>query len=177
MAGNEIDGPVCSTDGSCCGPDSPCCEDYAGPIEYRAAERSDLQSIRELLAQSQLPLEGVDECIENFIVAEASGSIVGSISIERHGNYGLLRSAAVSKPLRGRGIGTELVHRLLGDARVKDLEGVYLLTTTAEEYFSSLGFGKIDRSIVPPELGSSVEFQSACPSSATAMRLVSEMRS
>ena len=45
-----------------------------------------------------------------------------------------------------------------------------LLTETAETWFRRLGFVPIDRTAVPPEVAASVEFQTACSTSAVAMR-------
>jgi len=47
---------------------------------------------------------------------------------------------------------------------------IYLLTTTAEQYFPKFGFERIARSDVPPGVQTSIEFTAACPSSATVMR-------
>jgi amino-acid N-acetyltransferase len=44
------------------------------------------------------------------------------------------------------------------------------LTTTAERYFPKFGFERIERNDVPASVQASVEFTSACPSSAIVMR-------
>ena len=44
------------------------------------------------------------------------------------------------------------------------------LTTTAERFFPKFGFEGIARSDVPPSVQASIEFTSACPSSAMVMR-------
>ena len=54
------------------------------------------------------------------------------------------------------------------DAGARD---VYLLTTTAEDYFPRFGFARTTREAVPPALKSSAEFTSACPESAAVMLL------
>lgn len=171
MAGNEMtDASRCEIDGSCCGPDSPCCEEYSGPVDVRRATTADLQSVHTLLSQSNLPLDGVSDCIERFFVAEAGGTIVGSIGMERHGPFALLRSAAVSQPLQGRGIGSRLVEELIADAERQGVSAMYLLTTTAEGYFPSFGFQQVDREAVPSDLADSPELKGACPASAIVMR-------
>lgn len=143
---------------------------HAGPVDFRRATAADLESVQTLLSQSHLPLDGVSDCIERFFVAEAGGSIVGSIGMERHGSFGLLRSAAVSKPLQGRGIGRRLVEELMADAEREGVSAMYLLTTTAEGYFPSFGFEQIDRADVPSDLADSPELKGACPASAIVMR-------
>ena len=140
-------------------------------VEIRRAKAEDIDKVAELLSAAKLPLAGVSECIERFFVADASGTIVGSVGIEKHGNYGLLRSAAVSEALRGRGVGRRLVDEAIDDARDEGIRALYLLTTTAQDYFPEFGFERIDRELVPPELNASAELQGACPSSATVMRM------
>jgi len=140
-------------------------------VEIRRAKAEDIDKVAELLSAAKLPLAGVSECIERFFVAEASGTIVGSVGIEKHGNYGLLRSAAVSEALRGRGVGRRLVDEAIDDARDEGIRALYLLTTTAQDYFPEFGFERIDRELVPVELNASAELQGACPSSATVMRV------
>ena len=50
------------------------------------------------------------------------------------------------------------------------MPALYLLTTTAERYFPKFGFERIERAEVPLSVQTSIEFTSACPSSATVMR-------
>ena len=50
------------------------------------------------------------------------------------------------------------------------LELCLLLTTTAEKFFPRFGFEQIAREDVPPSVQASVEFTSACPTSAIVMR-------
>ena len=141
-----------------------------GQVDFRRATAADLESVHTLLSQSHLPLDGVSDCIGGFFVAEASGSIVGSIGMERHGSFALLRSAAVSGPFQGRGIGRRLVEELIADAEREGLSAMYLLTTTAEGYFPSFGFERIDREAVPSDLAESPELKGVCPASAIVMR-------
>ena len=140
-------------------------------IAIRRATERDLDQVSDLLSAAKLPLEGVRESFERFFVAEADGKIVGSAGIEKHGDYGLLRSAAVSEALRGRGVGRRLINEAIADARQNRMRALYLLTNTAETYFPEFGFEKIDRATVPQELNESVEFQGVCCSSAAVMRL------
>ena len=139
-------------------------------ITLRQASNKDLGQVSELLSEARLPLDGVSECIDKFIVAEADGSMVGSIGLERYGDYALLRSAAVAESHRGKGIGHKLVDALLTRAEADGVKTMYLLTTTADAWFPEFGFATIDRSWVPKVVTASREFQGACPSSAIVMR-------
>ena len=141
-------------------------------VTLRPATTADLRAIVELLKASSLPTVGVAESLSGFIVAEQGDDIVGVVGVESCRNgFGLLRSAAVADKWRGHGVGRRLVERAIADAEAKGFGALYLLTTTAEHYFPSFGFEKVDRDAVPPEIKATEEFTSACPASATVMAL------
>ena len=71
---------------------------------------------------------------------------------------------------RGTGVGTSLVHAVEGLARDRGATSLILLTETAEPWFSRLGYAVIDRSKVPVDVARSVEFETACSTSAVAMQ-------
>ena len=141
----------------------------AGGANLRAAERTDLPAIEQLLTASHLPLAGVADALPGFVVAESGGAIVGTAALERCCDSALLRSVAVAPEWRSRGLGRALVTRVIADAEARGLRALYLLTTTAEHYFPSFGFREITREDVPPEVRSTEEFQGACPASAVVM--------
>jgi len=138
----------------------------------RPATADDRPAVEALLRQAGLPLDGLDEQFgEQYAVADSDGRIVGAEGIERHGTSGLLRSAVVDEAWRGRGVGDLLTSDRLAWARQTGLRDVWLLTTTAATYFPRFGFTRADRGAASPALQRSREFASACPASATAMRL------
>jgi amino-acid N-acetyltransferase len=57
-------------------------------------------------------------------------------------------------------------------ARERRLAGVYLLTTTAADFYDRFGFRPFPRAEVPEAVAGSPEFASICPSSAACRRLV-----
>lgn len=138
-------------------------------VELRAARPADLPGIEELLTASQLPLAGVAENLNGFVVAESDGAIVGSAALEVCRDNALLRSVAVAPEWRSRGLGRALVTRVVADGEARGLRALYLLTTTAEHYFPSFGFQPITRDAVPAEVQGTEEFQGACPASAVVM--------
>jgi amino-acid N-acetyltransferase len=140
--------------------------------ELRAATPADLPQIVRLLEVSDLPTVGIADPSCSFIVAEAEGDIVGVVGLEACcRQYALLRSTAVANEWRSRGVGRLLVQRAIAEAQSRGLDALYLLTTTAEHYFPSFGFSKVDRMAVPDEVKATEEFRSACPASATVMTL------
>jgi len=137
----------------------------------RAATSKDLPAVERLLTANSLPLEGVREALKDFVVAESGGDIVGVAGLEICGDDALLRSVAVSPDGRGKGVGRALVTRTIADADARGIRALYLLTTTAEDYFPSFGFAKIARENVPAGVRATTEFTTTCSASAAAMSL------
>ena len=67
-------------------------------MKIRTARSDDLDAVKALLAQNELPVAEVDAALlEDFLVAEdARGKIVGSVGLERFGQSALLRSLRIS---------------------------------------------------------------------------------
>ena len=137
----------------------------------RPARTADLPAIERLLTQSGLPLAGVADAIDGFLVAESGGALIGVAGLEIRSSTALLRSVAVAPDWRSRGVGGALVRRLIDGAAARGLRSLYLLTTTAEHYFPGFGFVPITREQVPAEMRETEEFASACPATAVAMSL------
>ena len=134
------------------------------------AEPVDWPAIRDLLTASGLPLDGAREAFDSGVVTREADRIVGCAAVEPFGPVALLRSVAVAPDRRGSGIGRGLVNAAEEVARDHGSTDLILLTETAERWFRDLGFAVIDRSMVPAEVARSVEFLTACSTSAIAMR-------
>jgi amino-acid N-acetyltransferase len=141
-------------------------------VVIAAATELDIPRIKELLVASDLPTAGVDEHWRTFIVARDGDRIVACGGAEAYQFAALIRSIAVEPAYRSHGLGRRIVRQMLDRLASRGLREFYLLTTTAEAYFKKRGFKTIDRDEVHPQLLSSREFQDACPSTATCMRLV-----
>ena len=137
-----------------------------------AATAADVGRIKQLLQINNLPLEGVDDHWKTFVVARDGGEMVGCGGSEAYANAALIRSIAVAPTYRSRGIGRLLVRQLLDRLSSRGIREFYLLTTSAKDYFEKRGFQTCDRDEENPQLLASHEFQDACPSTATVMRLV-----
>jgi amino-acid N-acetyltransferase len=61
------------------------------------------------------------------------------------------------------------VEHILERAEKDGIEELFLLTTTAEDYFPRFGFTRTTRSAVPPAVKASAEFRGACPDTALVM--------
>jgi amino-acid N-acetyltransferase len=141
-------------------------------FEVNQAHPADLAAIERLLVARALPTEGVQEHLPEFLVAGEGGSLLGCAGFERYGRIGLLRSVAVAASFAGRGLGRALVEAVIARAANQGVATLFLLTTTAGEYFARMGFEVIPRDELPGALGASAELRGACPASAVAMRRV-----
>jgi amino-acid N-acetyltransferase len=122
-----------------------------------------------LLEGNRLPREGLDAHLPTTLVARVDGRIVASAALEMYGDAALLRSVAVSAPLRGGGLGIRMTREALALAKRLGAMRVYLLTETAEGFFAGQGFHRIARDAAPEAVRGSVEFTAVCPQSAIAM--------
>ena len=130
-----------------------------------------LTAAKSLLDAVQLPTADLTEAhCDHFFYWGTADAPSGLVGLELFGEVALLRSLAVSPGARSSGMGTALVQYAENHARTQGVRTMYLLTTTAERFFPKFGFERITRADVPPGVQTSIEFTSACPSSATVMR-------
>lgn len=141
----------------------------AESISIEPASRNDLPDILTLLERSDLPKDSIANHVTTTLVARKANRIVGSAALELYGTGALLRSVAVDEPIRGQGIGRKLTDAALELARRHKIKTVFLLTETASQFFLRFGFRPVSRSQMPDTVKRSVEFSSACPTSAQVM--------
>jgi amino-acid N-acetyltransferase len=134
---------------------------------------ADLDELLALLAAVNLPPDGVADFLAGFLVArDAGGRLVGCVGLERYGNVGLLRSAAVAPALQRTGLGARLVAALLAGARADGVREVALLTATARDFFARrFGFMEAKRADYEAQLVASPEWRLPRCASAVLMRL------
>jgi len=138
-------------------------------MKIRNAARADLSAVERLLTANDLPLDGVRDNFDSFVVAVDGDVIVGAVGLEKFDSAALLRSAVVQAEARGSGVGRKLVEQILERAEQSGIDEVYLLTTTAENYFPRFGFTRTTRASVPESVKASAEFRGACPDTAVVM--------
>ncbi|XXF77934.1 arsenic resistance N-acetyltransferase ArsN2 [Myxococcaceae bacterium GXIMD 01537] len=138
-------------------------------VTFRPARPEDLRAVEALLSDAGLPRQGVAAHLTHFVVAERAGVLVAAAGVERYETSGLLRSVVVDAAQKGIGVGAALVRRLIEKADAEGLHALFLLTTTAADYFPRFGFARIDRAQLPGELHASEELRGACPASAVVM--------
>ena len=143
--------------------------------EIRAANEDDFAAVRSLLADSALVHEDLTPAsLDTFVVVPARDdpavlAAVAGLETLEDGREGLLRSVAVSPTLRGHGVGASLVAAIEAKARTLGLERLWLLTTTAPDFFRRLGYAESVRAEAPEAVRQSSEFKSLCPASAVCL--------
>jgi amino-acid N-acetyltransferase len=141
-------------------------------VTIDSARPSDYDVVAALLEREHLPRDGLRQHFENAFVARAGNRIVGCSALEVYEGGALLRSLVVDAEYRGAGVGSGLTDAAIQLARRRLAPAVYLLTTTAEKFFPTVGFEIVDRADVPASVLASEEFTHACPSTAIVMRRV-----
>ena len=139
-------------------------------LHAEPARPHDLRGALDLLGRAELTEKDVAEHWGHyFVVREDDGRVVGVAGLEVHGADGLLRSVAVDPEYRGQGLAASLVEAAVERATRVKLRTVYLLTTTARDYFARHGFVDCPREEAPAPIRESWEFSTGCPSTAAFM--------
>lgn len=140
--------------------------------EVRAARPEDAAALRELLAASGLDSEGVEARLEDTVVAADGRQVRGAASVEVFGPVAHLRSVAVDRGVRGRGLGALLVAHAVRRARAVGASDLYLVTEGADGFFASLGFDRIGtKEALPQRIRDLPLVRDRCPATAVAMGL------
>lgn len=140
-------------------------------FRLEAAQTTDLPAMLALLTRTALPQAGLAQVLSTTIVAREAGQIIGCAALEVHGTAALLRSVAVDPAHRSRSLGKQLLQERLQEARKLGVQEIYLLTETAHNYFVRLGFRPVERATVPSAITRSIEWTSACSTSASVLVL------
>ncbi|NHJ31855.1 MAG: GNAT family N-acetyltransferase [Asgard group archaeon] len=144
-------------------------------IKVEGAKVSDLEEIYTLLRLVGLPIEGVKENIDYFLLllrqVDTTEEIIGCVGLEIYEQYALLRSAVIHPDHQGKKYGKQLTLAIIAFAKLNGIAQLFLLTETAERFFEKFGFSKITRSQVPDIVKTSLEFTTLCDESATTMTL------
>ncbi|MCK0518519.1 amino-acid N-acetyltransferase [Williamsia sp. DF01-3] len=129
-----------------------------GDVSVRRARTSDVPRIKELIDQyaGRILLEKnlvtLYEAVQEFWVAEIDGTVVGCGALHvLWADLGEVRTVAVDKSYAGRGIGHQIVSRLMGMARELQLSRVFVLTFETS-FFAKHGFSEIAGTPVTAEV-------------------------
>lgn len=140
-------------------------------VNIETASSRDYDEVIALLDAASLPTEDLERSsMAHFLVArDGSGMVIGAIGVERYGNAALLRSLVVAPGHRNLELGTQLVAELEARCRSLAVTDLFLLTTTAGDFFVNRCYRTIGRDAVPAALRDAAEFNRLCPDSAACM--------
>lgn len=131
---------------------------------------ADLPAVRVLLATAGLPVADLTAAPRaDFWGCHEGTALIGVVGLESYGTVALLRSLAVAPAWQGRGLGSALRAHAERAARQRGVSALYLLTTTAEAFFTRRGYVRIPREAAPSVLRQTTEFAALCPASAACL--------
>jgi amino-acid N-acetyltransferase len=135
----------------------------------KALTRKERQEVISLLQQQNLPVADIDEDKLLYLLLDGERT-VGTAGLELFEDFGLLRSVSIIKEEQGRGYGRIINEQMENEAKESGIRCMYLLTTTAKDFFGKQGYLAIGRDEVPEAIKQTAEFSSLCPSSAVLMK-------
>lgn len=121
------------------------------------------------LSVAGLPTDDLSEPGRRFYRFDDEHGPIGFGGFETLGAETLLRSIVILDDRRGAGFGTAILALLEGQAAGHGASGLYLLTTSAADFFARHGYAVLSRSAAPPAIAASRQFSSLCPGSAALM--------
>lgn len=134
-----------------------------------AVSEKERQAAIHLLEQLRLPTADLDEDKLLYLLMDGE-RIIGTAGLEIFDDCALLRSVSVIKEEQGKGFGKFINEGMEEFAKESGISCLYLLTTTAKDFFDKQGFCVIRREDSPAALQQTAEFTSLCPSSAVVMK-------
>jgi len=136
----------------------------------KSPDRGAMPEIRALLTASDLPTDDLEDSTITLFGAFDDETLVGVVGLQSCEDVGLLRSLAVAPQHRDRGIARMLCAHVIAEARARGMASLWLITTTAREYFTRHAFEAVAREEAPEAIRATAQFTSLCPSSASVMR-------
>ena len=141
-------------------------------IEFKKTLPEKKSEVLALLTLANLPTLDIGENVELFAL-ETNEETIATAGLEIDGKFGLLRSVSVLESQKGKGYGHLVVQNVEQYAKTQNIKELYLLTTTAKEFFEKkCDYEVVERTNVPTEIQNSQQFASVCPSSAVVMKKV-----
>jgi len=116
-----------------------------------------------LLRACELPSDDLTpDDLAVFDIVELEGRLLGTVALETVGKDGWLRSLAVQPDARHQGLGKMLVSQAEARARAAGVTHIYLLTSTAKDFFAKLGYHSISRSDAPEGIRANRQMTASC---------------
>jgi len=128
------------------------------------------QEVQALLTECELPTDDLNGSSDVLLFGSfADADLIGVVGLEIYGPNALLRSLAVTTAARGTGLGVALLEYAENYAQANGVTSIWLLTTTAAEFFENRGYVHASRSSAPESIVATKQFAGLCPSSSAFM--------
>ena len=127
------------------------------------------QEAIDLLKQQQLPVSDITEDTLLYVLLDGE-KMIGTAGLEIFDDCALLRSVSVIKEEQGKGLGSIINDGMEKYAKESGINCLYLITTTAKDFFDRQGYCAIDRSATPETIMKTEQFSALCPSTAVVMK-------
>lgn len=141
----------------------------SSPVLKIALTEKERQDVMALLTQEKLPVSDINEDTLLYLLLDGEKRI-GTAGLEIFDDCALLRSVSVVREVQGKGYGKLLNEQVEGFARERGISCIYLITTTAKDFFDRQGYCAIDRATAPETVKQTEQFSSLCPSTAVVMK-------
>jgi amino-acid N-acetyltransferase len=139
-------------------------------IKFVFARPRDESAIKQFLEANDLLHQDIKPAdLKHFLMARDSSGLIGLVGLEVRGDCALMRSLAVNRGYRNKGLATSLVDRIENYARSLKISTLYVLTMTAEDFFKKRAFRGTARETAPAGIQNTAEFRGLCPVSAAFM--------
>lgn len=139
------------------------------PFLRIALNKAERQTAVAMLHEHNLLITDLDDDKLLYLLFNGEKAI-GTAGLEIFDDCALLRSVSVAKELQGKGYGSIINEEIEMLARESGIECLYLLTTTAKDFFDRQGYCIIKREDAPEAIRQTTEFSSLCPESAVLMK-------
>jgi amino-acid N-acetyltransferase len=103
---------------------------------------------------------------------EETDKLLGIGGLEIYGELALLRTVAVEKESQGKKAGRFICEWIENWAKENQISELYLLTTTAKDFFTHLNYQVMPRNEFPELLRKTSQFSKLCPVSAVCMKKI-----
>ena len=134
-------------------------------------QATDLAQLENLLRENKLPSDDCAAQLDAFFGIFDAARLIAAGGLEVRGEHALLRSIVVDPEFRSTGLAARLTEFFIAEATSHGLQSLFLLSETADRYFSRFGFEPVPRDQAPTTIVKTRQFADLCPQSAVFMRL------
>lgn len=139
------------------------------PVLKIAVDENERQQVMNLIQGQKLPVSDINEDTLLYQLLDGDRAI-GTAGLDIFDDCALLRSVSVIAGVQGKGYGRKLNEQIEKFAKASGINCMYLITTTAKDFFEHQGYCVIKREEAPGVIRQTEQFTGLCPSSAIVMK-------